>query len=182
VAPHLGDRPGAQVIFHDGTGIEVDETTVRHLALDMSEAWGILANEVLHGSSKVQNVSWRCLMIDPKAKSILKVASPSVSAKVASSRVVEMRKFVSEHGRELASRNVSFDCRVYAEPPMMHGFHIEKTALLWSMCDIANGRLEGAKTPYWRFEAADDLILSAHPAQAFQNWFDYRWQTAWPLW
>jgi Predicted nucleotide-binding protein containing TIR-like domain len=158
------------------------EAAVRHLALDMSEAWGILANEVLNGGSKLRNVSWRCLMIDPKATSILRVASPSVSAKVAGSRVTEMGKFVSDHGKELAARKVSFECKLYAEPPMMHGFHIEKTALLWSMCDIAKGKLEGAKTPYWRFEAADEMILSAHPARAFQNWFDYRWQTARPAW
>jgi len=158
------------------------EAVVRHLALDMSEAWGILANEVLDGRSKLRNISWRCLMIDPRAASILRMASPSVSTKVAGSRVTEMRKFIAAHGSELAARNVSFECRLYAEPPMMHGFHIEKTALLWSMCDIAEGRLEGAKTPYWRFDAADEMILSSHPARAFQNWFDYRWQTARPAW
>jgi hypothetical protein len=158
------------------------KATVRHLALDMSEAWGIVANELLGGGGRFQNVSWRCLMIDPEAKSILKMASPSVSAKVAAAKLAEMRKVVSNRAKELTARNLSFECRLYAEPPMMHGFQIENTVLLWSMCDVAKGKLDGANTPYWRFEAADETTHAAHPARAFRNWFDYRWSMARPAW
>jgi hypothetical protein len=49
-------------------------------------------------------------------------------------------------------------------------------ALLWSMCNIQHGRLDGTKTPYWRFEAARDSLLSCHPANSFRNWFDHIWQ------
>jgi hypothetical protein len=155
---------------------------VRHLALDMSEAWGILAHEILHGGGRIENVSWFCLMIDPDAPTIQDIASPSVSAQVAASRLPQMRQFLTDHKEHLARRNVVFECRLYAEPPMMHGFHIDNTAMLWSMCDIVQDKLEGSTTPYWRFEASDESVYSSHPARSFKNWFDYRWRRARRAW
>jgi hypothetical protein len=164
---------------------------VRHLALDMSEAWGIIANELLHDSSRSSRVEWRCLMIDPESPEIQRLASPSVSVDVAASRMGSMRDFVREYAELMKSREVTFECRLSPEAPAMHGFHIDGNALLWSMCDIrrpfdaqraSEWRLEGSNTPYWRFDATDDAVFSAHPARAFKNWFDYRWATARPAW
>ena len=154
------------------------KAVVRHLALDMSEAWGILASNFLDNAGKSHNISWQCLMIDPKAPTIKKMASPSVSITTAASRIKDMKKFMSKNAKALAARKLSFECRLYADPPMVHGFHIENTALLWSACDIVKGKLDGDKTPYWRFDAADQKIHSAHPARCFKDWFDHRWKTA----
>ena len=52
---------------------------------------------------------------------------------------------------------------------MMHGFLVNGVALLWSMCNIDNGKLDGDNTPYWRFEAARDALLSCHPANSFRK-------------
>jgi hypothetical protein len=53
---------------------------------------------------------------------------------------------------------------------MTRRFHVERTALLWSM--ITKGKLDEARTPYWRFEAHGRANSLAHPARAFPNWFD----------
>ena len=164
---------------------------VRHLALDMSEAWGILANELLHGGSAAKDVTWRCLMIDPDAPTIQRLASPSVSIGIARSRLESMRDFALQHGESMRRRRIAFECRLYGHEPVMHGFHVDGAALLWSACDITlegastdapAWRLDGSKSPYWRFEAMNDDVFSAHPARAFKDWFDYRWSTARAAW
>jgi len=155
---------------------------VRHLALDMGEAWGVLANEVLHDRAELNNIDWRCLMIDPESEAIQEVTSPGVSVIVARARITEIASFMKKQLSHLTDRNVRFECRLYAEPPTMHGFLVDRIALLWSMCDIIDGKLEGTKTPYWRFEAADEKANSSHPARAFGNWFDHRWSTARAPW
>jgi predicted nucleotide-binding protein len=163
--------------------IEISGTAVvRQVALDMSEAWGILVNEILHGRGKPANITWRCLMIDPDSASIQKVASASVSVSTAANRLHDMRDYITKHSAELESRKVNFKCRLYSEPPIVHGFHIDGTALLFSMCDINDGKLEAWNTPYWRFEGSDDTAFSSHPARAFKNWFDHRWQSARAAW
>jgi predicted nucleotide-binding protein len=159
-----------------------DSVFVRHLALDMGEAWGIIVNEILHGADRPSNLVWQCLMIDPNAEPIKEAESASVSVKMAAGRIHDMRRFLDEHAVELKRRNVIFECKLYGELPQMHGFYIEGAALLWSMCDIHHGRLDAFNTPYWRFEAADEGLSSYHPARAFKNWFDYRWLAATPAW
>jgi hypothetical protein len=154
--------------------------SIRHLALDMSEAWGIITEEILNPKKGLNNVQWRCLMIDPESVEIQKVASSSVAVDIAVSRVKQMLDFLDEKADSLAGRNLSFECRVYTELPAMHGFLIDNTALLWSICDIdiPYGKLNASYTPYWRFEATDQSAPSSHPARAFANWFEYRWNRA----
>jgi hypothetical protein len=165
---------------------------VRHLALDMGEAWGVLANELLHGSNSAGHVHWQCLMIDPDSPQIQAIASPSVSPELARSRIEMMRDFMRQHAVELGSRNVELECRLCSREPNIHGFHVAGCALLWSMCDIVTSynmadtgvswKLDGLNTPYWRFDAMKDNVLSSHPARAFSNWVDYWWQQSPQAW
>jgi hypothetical protein len=133
-----------------------------------------LVNDIL--DSLLRNVQWRCLMIDPESPAIQEVASNSVSTHSATVQIRNMEGFMREKTSALKARGIRFECRLYQEPPMMHGFLIDGVGLLWSMCNIQKGRLDGDKTPYWRFEVARDTLLSCHPAESFRNWFDHLWE------
>jgi hypothetical protein len=150
--------------------------SIRHLALDMAEFWKTLVNEILHERNTLQNLEWRCLMIDPESPAIQNVASSSVDAAIAASQIRNIASFMRTNAKALEARQIRFECRLYVDPPMMHGFLVNGVALLWSMCNIHNGRLDGDNTPYWRFEAARDTLLSCHPANSFRNWFDHLWE------
>lgn len=147
---------------------------IRHLALDMAEFWKTLVNDIL--DSPLRNVQWRCLMIDPESPAIQEVASNSVSIHSATVQIRNMEGFMREKASVLSARGIRFECKLYQEPPMMHGFLVDRVGLLWSMCNIQKGRLDGDKTPYWRFEVAHDTLLSCHPAESFRNWFDHLWE------
>jgi hypothetical protein len=149
---------------------------IRHLALDMAEFWRTLVAEILHERSTLRNIQWRCLMIDPESPAIQNVASFSVDAAVAARQIENMGSFMRQNAAALKARGIGFECRLYQDPPMMHGFLVNGVALLWSMCNIQNGKLDGDNAPYWRFEAARDTLLSCHPANSFRNWFDYFWE------
>jgi predicted nucleotide-binding protein len=151
------------------------QASIRHLALDMAEFWKTLVNEILHERNTMRNLHWRCLMIDPESPAIKDVASSSVDAAIAARQIENMAWFMRENDEALKARGIRFECRLYQDPPMMHGFLVNGVALLWSMCNIHNGRLDGDNTPYWRFEAARDMLLSCHPANSFRNWFDHVW-------
>ncbi len=152
------------------------QASIRHLALDMAEFWKTLVAEILHESSTLRNIQWRCLMIDPESPAIRNVASFSVDPTAAARQIESMGSFMRHNAAGLKARGIGFECRLYQDPPMMHGFLVNGVALLWSMCDIQNGMLDGENTPYWRFEAARDILLSCHPANSFRNWFDYFWE------
>lgn len=149
--------------------------SVRHWALDMAEFWKTLVNDILHERSRLRNLHWRCLMIDPDSAAIRDVTSSSVDAGIAARQIENIGSFLDQNAEMLNDRGIRFECRLYRDPPMMHGFLINGVALLWSMCNINNGRLDGDNTPYWRFEAARDALLSCHPANSFRNWFDHCW-------
>jgi hypothetical protein len=148
--------------------------SIRHLALDMAEFWKSLVNNIL--DSQLRNFQWRCLMIDPESPAIQEVASNSVSIQSASVQIHNMGHFMNEKATALKERGIRFECKLYQQPPMMHGFLVDGVGLLWSMCNIQKGRLDGDKTPYWRFEVARNTLLSCHPAESFRNWFDYLWE------
>ncbi|HKS03899.1 MAG TPA: nucleotide-binding protein [Chthoniobacterales bacterium] len=147
---------------------------VRHLALDMAEFWKTLVNNIW--GSDLRNLQWRCLMIDPESVAIQEVASNSVSVHLAKVQLRNMEDFMRQNAAALSARGIRFECRLYQEPPMMHGFHVDGVGLLWSMCNIQKGRLDGDRTPYWRFEVARSTLLSCHPAESFRNWFDHLWE------
>jgi hypothetical protein len=147
--------------------------SVCHWALDMAEFWKTLVNEILHERSRLRNLDWRCLMIDPDSAAIRDVTSSSVDAAIAARQIQNMDSFLRQHAAELSERGIRFQCRLYQDPPMMHGFLVNGVALLWSMCNIHDGKLYGDNTPYWRFEAARDALLSCHPANSFRNWFEH---------
>jgi len=147
---------------------------IRHLALDMAEFWKTLVNNVL--DSDLRNLHWRCLMIDPESAAIQEVESHSVSVDSAALQIRKMDAFLRTKAPMLKERGIRFECRLYQQPPMMHGFLVDGVGLLWSMCNIPKGRLDGDKTPYWRFDVARATLLSCHPAESFRNWFDHLWE------
>ena len=151
------------------------QVSVRHWALDMAEFWRALVDKILNERSKLRDLHWRCLMIDPDSAAIKDVTSPSVDAVIAARQIENMGSFLKDNAEALKARGIRFECRLYHDPPMMHGFLVNGVALLWSMCNIRNGKLDGDNTPYWRFEAARDALMSSHPANSFRNWFDHCW-------
>ena len=130
------------------------QVSICHLALDMAEFWKTLVNEILHERNTLRNLQWRCLMIDPESPAIKEVASFSVDAAVAARQIENMAAFMRSNSEMLKARGVRFECKLYRDPPMMHGFLVNGVALLWSMCNIHDCRLDGDNTPYWRFDAA----------------------------
>jgi predicted nucleotide-binding protein len=167
---------GAQLRKVINAAIEAGpEVSICHLALDMAEFWRTLVNEILHQRNTLQNLEWRCLMIDPESPAIRDLTSFSVDATVAARQLENMAAFMRSNAEMLKARGVRFECRLYQDPPIMHGFLVNGVALLWSMCNIQDCRLDAENTPYWRFEAAREGLLSCHPANAFRNWFEYFW-------
>jgi hypothetical protein len=152
------------------------QVSICHLALDMAEFWKALVDEILHERNTLRNIEWRCLMIDPESPAIKDLASFSVDAATAARKIENMADFMRSNAEMLTARDVRFVCRLYQDPPIMHGFLVNEVALLWSMCNIQDRQLDGENTPYWRFEAAREGLLSCHPANSFRNWFDYFWK------
>ncbi len=158
---------------------EFGSASVLHLGLDMSEAWGILTNEILHEEKKLEGVAWRCLMIDPESQEIQRASSMSVRVDIAAQRIIQIRELLDKDADRLKERRIKVECKAYSALPTMHGFLIEKKALLWSMCDIRDGKLDASLTPYWRFDVADE---PGQTVRSFGHWFEYQWETARPIW
>jgi predicted nucleotide-binding protein len=150
--------------------------SVKHLALDMSVAWCILRDEILHPGKKLNSVEWKCLLIDAYSQEIQEVASTSVRIEIAARREDQILEYLRDNADRLSEQRLTVDCRAYCVPPMIHGFLIARKALLWSMCDIPMGKLNAEGAPYFRFEMTDDRATSSHPAHCFSNWFDYLWE------
>jgi hypothetical protein len=124
----------------------------------------------------IQNVTWRCLMMDPDSREI--IAAEQAILKI--ERLLSEPKFKAQ----LDARKLEFQCRAYSDLPRMHGFGVEDFALLLGMCDIdEEGKLDATRTPYFRFNAKNNTH-SQHVIFSFQHWFDYRWSRAtriiWP--
>jgi hypothetical protein len=156
---------------------------VRHLGLDMSAAWDLVREGILEAAEPAQSdarrpatVTWRCLMINPDSPAIQEASSDSVDVGTAAARIKLIREYTANNRGRLEARGISFQCRLYSELPMMHGFLVEGAGLLWSMCGIAEGKLRGSVTPYWLFPADSPDAASIHPVQAFAEWFDHRWE------
>jgi Predicted nucleotide-binding protein containing TIR-like domain len=151
---------------------------VKHLALDMEIAWGILVNRVL-GEPSLRDLVWRCIMIDPESPAFETSQSDSVSLGIARERIAQIKKWCGENARTLEERKIVFECRAYSMLPVMHGFLVEDAGLLWSLTDMQNGRLAAHRTRYWEFAYGEH---SNHAIQSFSNWFEYLWSTAIAIW
>jgi hypothetical protein len=157
--------------------------SVMHLGLDLSAVWDPLKEvffrvQQVARSQKAGKITWRCLIINPDSSAIQQVASDSVDILIARAKIHNIHEFMKANRATLDANDISFACRMYSDLPLMHGFLIERVALLWSTCGWTNGKLEAAVTPYWEFPADDPLARSAHPARTFAEWFEYRWQSA----
>jgi hypothetical protein len=141
---------------------------VRHLALDLGDAWDLLRDGVLN-KENIKNVTWRCLMIDPDSPEITAADSASVSREAARQAINKIEQTFSQ---------------LKVKQRRMHGFSVEDHALLLSMCDIdEEGKLDAVSTPYFRFNAKE-TTHSQHVISSFEHWFEYRWSRAsrqiWP--
>ena len=129
---------------------------VRNIALDMEITWPILKEHLLD-DQRVRNVIWQSLMIDPGSEKIQRVSSETVSVQAALDNQMQIRKEGVRLKEKLKQRKVSFECRVYASLPLIHGFLIDpQGVLLLTLCDIEKGKLLGRRNAYLRLDKVVD--------------------------
>lgn len=162
-----------------------ESALVKHLALDMGDAWDLLRDGIVKDEN-VRDVTWRCLMTDPESVTMheAKAWSSSVDQQKARSAIAAIQDTLSDKilAGQLSIRKLAMEVRAYREIPVMHGFLVQDQALLWSMCDISpEGKLEATRTPYFRFKLGE-RAYSSHVVNSFEHWFDYHWKTAGRIW
>src|SRR5688500_940350 len=122
-------------------------------------------------------------MMDSQSIEIKKVASRAVSVDIAANK----EKGILECGEDLTrardERKVVFECRVYKEPPIFHGFLIDNDTLILSMCNLTGGKLQSASN-YIVFKNDPQNEVAADYIKVFSTWFDHKWKnsprTIWP--
>jgi hypothetical protein len=156
--------------------------TVQNIALDMEMTWPLLKDRVLD-NPKIKNLTWQSLMIDPASATIKKASSDTVSIRTAVNSKVEIRKTGSRIKDKLDERSVNFECRAYANLPLLHGFLIDpQGVLLLTFCDVKNNQLIGRPNPYWRLDNTPTSEISTHFFSVFRNWFAYYWKSGSKVW
>lgn len=194
----LGPKPNGEVAAYQGArdvldiGAAMEEllrdaakrgerAEVLQIGLDMELAWGLIDTRIL-SAEWVQNLTWRCLVINPDAPTIQAVSSDSVSADIAELQIKRMKRRGSENKESLARRDVIFECRASPIVPVIHGFLVNGTVLLLSLTRTAvDGRLLGGGNAYWRFSKQAGHEATDHFFSAFSDWFSYGWTTGTPV-
>jgi hypothetical protein len=98
----------------------------------------------------------------------------------------EILRFCTAHRRSIAEKRIDFQCRVYAELPVLHGFMVDSTQLYVSACGLNKGRLVGSPNPYLFFRRSASTALdpaAAHLFEVFTDWFGHSWglgRRVWP--
>ncbi len=156
---------------------------VQNLALDMEHTWDLLYGEILANPS-AHDVHVQVLMIDHRSEAIRMVASASVSQKIAARSEKQIVGDCRHNAAALSKRNIIFECRAYSEVPTFHGF-LFNDMLLFSFCNIEDGRLWAKRTPYLQLEepsARSRDEAANYFIGTFRNWFEHRWTTARSIW
>lgn len=158
-----------------------EHVTVWNFALDMSQTWGPMYEHLARPD--IGNLTWRSVMLDHRWPHFRKFQSPSVSIKSAKHYEESIQEFCSSHQHELRERNVTFECRTYRGIPVIHGFLVNESFLIYTLLRCSReGRVSCLDNAYLRFPQFNEI--SQHPIEAYSDWFRYAWETSgrwvWP--
>jgi len=122
-------------------------------------------------------------VLDPDWAGFKKIESETVKLSRASDNISAIQEFCSEHKDELTERNVRFECRAYSSIPFVHGFLVNGSFLIFTLLRRdKEGRVTSLNNAYLRFPQYNEI--SAHPIEAYSDWFNYAWDNSrliWPL-
>jgi Predicted nucleotide-binding protein containing TIR-like domain len=160
-----------------------EHVTVWNLALDMSQTWPPLY--LVLKDREYRNFTWHSVMLDRHWPPFQEIETePSVCIKNAELYEKDIRKYCSTHQDELRERNIQFECRTYRSIPVMHGFLMNQSFLIYTILRRNDeGRVSCLENAYLRFPC--DNEISRHSIEAYSDWFRYAWKTSerwvWPL-
>lgn len=155
--------------------------TVRNFALDMEATWGPIHAHL--NQKETHDLSWRSVMLDPEWPTFRKIQSDTVSLRIAEANIERIQEFCSKHKAQMAKRNISFECRTYCSVPLIHGFPVNDSFLIFTLLRReANGKVVALDNAYLRFPRKNEI--TAHAIQAYSDWFNYAWKNSkrriWP--
>lgn len=155
---------------------------VKNIALDMEVTWPLVKNNLLL-RTELLDVQWHSLMMDSKSRKIKPFSSKAVSVNTAANQAKDIIECSDELTRAKRDRNVVFECRVYTDPPILHGFLIDNDTLLLNMCGLTDGKLQSADH-YVLFKNEPQNAVATDYITVFATWFDHKWtaasRTIWP--
>jgi hypothetical protein len=159
-----------------------EHVTVSNLALDMSQTWPALYPFLK--SREYRNFTWRSVMLDrewPPFKDI--ESSPSVCIRNAELYEESIQQYCSTHRDELRERNITLECRTYRSIPVIHGFLVNGSFLIYTILRRdEEGRVSCLNDAYLRFPCYNEI--SRHSIESYSDWFRYAWETSgrwvWP--
>ena len=161
----------------------IKRRVVRNIALDMGVTWPLVKNNLIL-DPKVSDVQWHTLMMDNKSPEIKKLAGQAVSATTAANQEKGIRDCQEHLMHAEKERKVVFECKVYTDPPVFHGFLIDDHTLVLNMCNLKGGKLQSANN-YMVFKNEPETEVATDYIAVFATWFDYKWQnsprTIWPF-
>ena len=158
-----------------------EHVTVCNFALDMEATWGPMHAHL--NRRETHELTWRSVMLDPEWPIFREIESDSVSLKRANINIELIQEFCSRHQREMVERRISFECRTYRDLPLIHGFLVNDSFLIFTLLRRAkDGRVIALDNAYIRFPRKNEI--SMHTIQAYSGWFNYAWENSnrwiWP--
>lgn len=155
---------------------------VKNIALDMELTWPFVRDHLILNAGSA-NVQWHTLMIDSQSPEISKLAGKAVSVKMAANQegcVLDCKDHLIDAKEK---RRVVFECKVYGDPPILHGFLIDNDTLILNMCNLVGGTLQSASN-YIVFKNEPRNEVATDYITVFATWFDHKWKnsprTVWP--
>ena len=159
-------------------------TTVRNIALDMEHTWGVLRDNVLRYEWKSQ-LHWRSLLIDWQSEGATANIGDAVTAATARNSEEAMASWCSRHADKLPGRNITFECRAYSKPPLIHGILFNDDELYFSLLSYHSLGAAGVGYCHFRANPEDRKLrpqLAADYIRAFDGWFQELWEGSRPVW
>jgi len=163
---------------------ESDRVEVLNLALDMAVTWPRVRDRVFLHS----NITWNSLIVDLQAEAIdvfqrdLGVSVGDKDRLAATVRDIQL--YCQQENRNMNKKNIKFHCRAYRAVPVLHGYLINRTVLLVSLCGVEKGCLRGARNPYLHFNknTDEDTEMAQKLIEIFYSWFSLYWDKGVHIW
>jgi hypothetical protein len=122
-------------------------------------------------------------MLDRKWPTFKNIESDSVRVKKAELYEESLQEYCSTHQDELRERNIAVECRTYRSIPVIHGFLMNGSFLIYTILRCKNGRVSCLDNAYLRFPCYNEI--SQHPIDSYSDWFSHAWETSerwvWPM-
>lgn len=161
-----------------------ESITVSNIALDMEHTWGVLRDSVL-SNSWTGRLTWQSLMLDWQSKSATKGIGDGVTLQTARNREGALVTWCEKNGHAFSDRNISFECRAYSVPPLMHGILFNDEELYFSLLLYHSAGVSGSGYCHMQAASPDRNLRTAIAMdyiKAFKGWFRKLWEESRPVW